>query len=66
MTLFFGTAFVVAGLLSCLVPIALLICFATFFGRTARRMPPNATPNGQQAHEQPPAAPEPQFRNLPD
>jgi len=49
MTLF-GVSFVVAGMLTCLVPISLLICFATFFGRTVRRMPPNATPSGK-AHE---------------
>jgi hypothetical protein len=46
MTLF-GVSFVVAGLLTCLVPISLLICFATFFGRTVRRLPPNATPTGR-------------------
>jgi hypothetical protein len=46
MTLF-GVSFVVAGLLTCLVPISLLICFAMFFGRTVLRMPPNATPTGR-------------------
>ena len=66
MTLYFGTAFLVAGLLTCLVPISLLICFATFFGRTVRRLPPNATPNGKQVHEQPPATAEQQFPNLPE
>ena len=45
MTLF-GVSFLVAGMLTCLVPISLLICFATFFGRTVRRMPPNAMPTG--------------------
>jgi Na+-transporting methylmalonyl-CoA/oxaloacetate decarboxylase gamma subunit len=43
MTLF-GVSFLVAGMLTCFIPISLLIVFATFFGRTARRMPPNATP----------------------
>jgi Na+-transporting methylmalonyl-CoA/oxaloacetate decarboxylase gamma subunit len=71
MTLF-GVSFVVAGMLTCLVPISLLICFATFFGRTVRRMPPNATTNGQQTHVEPPAAAaqppaaERQFPNLPE
>ena len=46
MTLF-GVSFVVAGMLTCLVPISLLICFATFFGRSVRRLPPNATPTGR-------------------
>jgi hypothetical protein len=49
MTLF-GVSFVVAGLLTCLVPISLLICFVMFFGRAVRRLPPNATPTGR-AHE---------------
>jgi Na+-transporting methylmalonyl-CoA/oxaloacetate decarboxylase gamma subunit len=43
MTLF-GVSFLVAGMLTCFIPISLLIAFATFFGRTARRMPPNAAP----------------------
>jgi Na+-transporting methylmalonyl-CoA/oxaloacetate decarboxylase gamma subunit len=71
MTLF-GVSFLVAGMLTCLVPISLLICFATFFGRTVRRMPPNAAPNGRQTHESTPApaaqapAAERQFPNLPE
>ena len=51
MTLF-GVSFVVAGMLTCLVPISLLICFATFFARTVRRMPPNAAVTGQQARDE--------------
>jgi hypothetical protein len=59
MTLF-GVSFLVEGMLTCLVPISLLIVFATFFTRAARRMPPNATPVRQPVHEQPQAA-EPRF-----
>jgi Na+-transporting methylmalonyl-CoA/oxaloacetate decarboxylase gamma subunit len=54
MTLF-GVSFLVAGMLTCLVPISLLIVLVAFFGRTVRRMPPNATPAGTPAREQPPA-----------
>ncbi|HEX3618372.1 MAG TPA: hypothetical protein VHU61_17635 [Solirubrobacteraceae bacterium] len=65
-----GSVFLAGALLSCILPITLLICFVTFFGRTVRRMPPNATPNGQQVHHEPsaPAAPAPerQFPNLPE
>ena len=52
MTLF-GVSFLVAGMLTCFVPIALLIVFATFFARTARRMPPNAVPAGTPVREEP-------------
>ena len=51
MPLVFGVTFLVASLLTCLVPISLLLCFATFFTRTARRMPPNATPVQPQRDE---------------
>ncbi len=50
MTLF-GVSFLVAGMLSCFIPISLLIVFAAFFGRTARRMPPTATPAGRPVPE---------------
>jgi hypothetical protein len=57
MPLIFGT-FLAGALLTCLVPIALLICFATYFYRQARRMPANAaverTPS---TPVDPPAAP---------
>jgi hypothetical protein len=39
-----ASVFLAGALLSCLLPITLLICFATFFTRNARRLPPNATP----------------------
>ena len=52
MTLFLGSAFLTGALLSCVVPISLLLCFATFFGRSARRMPPNATPAVKPPHEE--------------
>lgn len=39
-----GSVFLAGALLSCLLPISLLICFATFFTRNARKLPPNATP----------------------
>jgi hypothetical protein len=44
MPLITGSVFLAGALLSCLLPIGLLICFATFFTRQVRRMPPNATP----------------------
>jgi Na+-transporting methylmalonyl-CoA/oxaloacetate decarboxylase gamma subunit len=50
MTLF-GVSFLVAGMLTCLVPISLLICFATFFGRTVLRLPPNAAPTGHKQED---------------
>jgi len=43
MPLIFGT-FLAGALLSCLLPITLLICFAAFFYRQARRAPENAAP----------------------
>lgn len=60
-----GSVFLAGALLSCLLPIGLLICFATFFARQARQLPPNATPNGQQTADAPPAAAEKQLPNLP-
>jgi Na+-transporting methylmalonyl-CoA/oxaloacetate decarboxylase gamma subunit len=51
----FGVSFLVAGMLSCFIPISLLLVFATFFGRSARRMPPNATPAASPAREESPA-----------
>jgi hypothetical protein len=42
MTLIFGT-YLAGSLLTTLVPIALLIAFAVFFYRQARRMPANAS-----------------------
>jgi hypothetical protein len=66
MPLITGSVFLAGALLSCLLPISLLICFAAFFTRQARQIPPNATPNGQQTHEEPSAAAERQFPNLPE
>jgi hypothetical protein len=59
MPLIFGT-YLAGALLTCLVPIALLICFATYFYRQARREPPPAPVNApvSNAVEQP-AAPVP-------
>ena len=56
MTLF-GVSFLVAGMLSCLVPISLLLVFASFFVRTARRLPPNAAGVGKPEHDEAPAGP---------
>jgi hypothetical protein len=58
MPLITGSVFLAGALLSCLLPISLLISFATFFYRQARKMPKNAgaalsTPHGPE----PPAAP---------
>jgi hypothetical protein len=50
MPLIFGT-YLAGALLTCLVPITLLICFATYFYRQVRRMPANA------AVEQPASTP---------
>ena len=58
MTLF-GVSFLVAGMLTCFIPISLLIVFAAFFGRTVRRMPPNATTVAPAAREDSPAAQRP-------
>lgn len=63
MTLFFGSAFLAAALLSCLVPISLLICFATFFGRTARRIHPSPAPTAGRPDDPEPTAAE---RQSPD
>ncbi len=41
MPLIFGT-YLAGALLTCLVPITLLICFAIYFYRQARREPPPA------------------------
>lgn len=65
-----ASIFLAGALLSCLLPISLLICFASFFMRQARRLPPNATPVGGQVREETPAAPEStggerQFPNVP-
>jgi hypothetical protein len=49
MPLITGSVFLAGALLSCLLPIGLLICFATFFTRQARRMPPNAAPPAKPA-----------------
>lgn len=50
MPLITGTVFLAGALLSCLLPISLLISFAVFFYRQARKAPENAatarsTPN---------------------
>jgi hypothetical protein len=59
MPLIFGT-YLAGALLTCLVPIALLICFAIYFYRQARRMPPNAPVDaGTSTTVDPPAAPAP-------
>jgi hypothetical protein len=44
MPLILGSAFLAGALLSCVLPISLLIVFATFFIRSVRRLPPNAAP----------------------
>jgi hypothetical protein len=44
MPLILGSAFLAGALLSCVLPISLLIVFATFFVKSVRRIPPNATP----------------------
>ena len=55
MPLITGSVFLAGALLSCLLPIALLISFATFFYRQARRAPASAvTP----AAERPVTTPE--------
>jgi hypothetical protein len=65
MPLIFGT-YLAGALLTCVVPIALLICFATYFYRQARREPPPAAvpAPASNAVDQPtaaaPAAPFPQ------
>jgi hypothetical protein len=41
-----GSVFLAGAILSCVLPISLLIVFASFFIRQARRLPPNATPAG--------------------
>jgi hypothetical protein len=46
-------------MLTCFIPISLLLVFAVFFGRTARRMPPNATPAAPAAREESAAAQRP-------
>ena len=43
MPLITGSVFLAGALLSCLLPIGLLISFATFFYRQTRRLPANAT-----------------------
>jgi hypothetical protein len=45
MPLIAGTAFLVAALLTCVLPISLLICFAVFFVRQARRIPDTQPPS---------------------
>ncbi len=65
MPLIFGT-YLAGALLTCLVPITLLICFAVYFYRQARREPPPAavTPPASNAVDQPtapaPVTPSPQ------
>lgn len=44
MPLMTGTVFLIPAILTCVLPIGLLIAFATFFTRQARRLPENATP----------------------
>lgn len=44
MPLITGTAFLIPAMLTCVLPISLLIAFATYFVRQARRLPENATP----------------------
>jgi len=57
MPLIFG-AFLAGALLSCLVPISLLIAFATFFYRQASRMPSNKAADAPvETPVDPPAAP---------
>jgi hypothetical protein len=58
MPLILGSAFLAGALLSCVLPISLLIAFATYFIRSARRLPPNAAPGeaANPAEEQLPAS----------
>lgn len=58
MPLITGSVFLAGALLSCLLPISLLIAFATFFYRQVRKMPTNATvPTRTPSAPEPPAAP---------
>lgn len=53
-----GTVYLFGQILSMAMPIGLLICFATFFYRQARKMPKNASsPSNTQTTPEPPAAP---------
>jgi len=52
MPLIAGTAFLVAALLTCVLPIGLLLCFAAFFVRQARKLPEPAIPRSASAQEQ--------------
>lgn len=58
MPLITGSVFLAGALLSCLLPISLLISFAVFFYRQARKTPKNAavatsTPSTPNVPEQP-------------
>lgn len=56
MPLIFGS-YLAGALLTCLVPISLLICFATYFYRNWRKLPENATPESSAATSQTAAGP---------
>lgn len=45
MPLMIGTVYLIPAILTCVLPIGLLIAFATFFVRQARRLPQNAVPD---------------------
>jgi hypothetical protein len=45
MPLMMGTAFLVGALLTCVIPIGLMLAFTAFSYRQVRRLPPNPIPD---------------------